>query len=171
MAMELCRRCQKLQPLDTEHFEPTDRNLCGHFRTCRACRAKPMPQPTEQQLVRRQGRAEVVQARIDADIRERAAEIAVLIRRYVAVRDVPGPDRAAAYALLAEALRQHGRQVSDGTREWEWSRGLGEIQSRLIQRTWRKPEDPHGTPRRIAKDQLRRSLEDLLVEDVEDSLV
>ena len=72
-----------------------------------------------------------------------------MIRRYEAVRFSPGPDRDAAYNALAIRLKQHARPVSDDVREWSWDSGLGEIPDRLIARTWRPPDDPHGSPRRV----------------------
>lgn len=83
--------------------------------------------------------------------RDREREILALIGRYEAIRDVRCRDRDLAYNALGLALSRHGRPVSDGVREWSWSRGLGEITTRKIHRKWKPPEDPHANPRRLAK--------------------
>jgi hypothetical protein len=92
----------------------------------------------------------------------REREIRLLIRRYEAARETPGPDRAAAYNALGRALSRHGRPVSDGVREWSWARGMGEVTSRLIRREWRRPEDPHANPRRVARGDMVTMGTDLL---------
>jgi hypothetical protein len=92
--------------------------------------------------------------RSDDERRSDELAIVLMIRRYEAVRFAPGRDRDSAYNRLALSLKQHGRPVSDGVREWSWALGVGEVTSRLIRREWRPPEDPHASPRRVARGDL-----------------
>jgi hypothetical protein len=141
--MKRCRKCRKLMLLTTDNFVADPLNRYGWRASCLRCRGGSQPEtsPDPKPQTQSQIRAELLAA-AKSDRQSRMLEIVKLIEQYEAVRDVPGPDRAAAYALLGEALKQYGAIVSDGVREWAWSRGLGAVTSRLLVRTWVRSNDP-----------------------------
>lgn len=82
-------------------------------------------------------------------------EVAPAVRRYVAARDAPGASAAArsrALHELGEILCRHDLTVEVDGRTWRWSRSAQDVISEPLTRTWRKPEDPHAAPHRVAWD-------------------
>lgn len=158
-----CTRCKaRLEPTDA-NFPPKGDYKVKLHPECRACGRERSADGYARKVLgdvappTRPG-AKTKKDGLDAEEQarqERAREIVLLIRRYEAVREMPGRDRDAAYNALGLRLKQHARPVSDGVREWEWDRGLGEIKHRLLHREWHSPLDPHANPRRLAKSDMK----------------
>lgn len=159
MDQKRCSACKNWFPVD-DFVRRTDRPQAW-YSECRGCTNARRREDYVAKLGRPRARAVEAtappgpkgsdEARRQRLSREREREVVTLIRRYAAVRFEPGRDRDAAYNALALALRDHHIPVSDGERQWEWNKGLGEITSRLLRRVWRAPEDRHADPRRVAR--------------------
>lgn len=156
VAMKRCIACKRLKELTAANFAPR-LDLKGKWSAaCLECAgagrkpARPRAGPTTPPPDASEQVTAGERAHLEASA-AREARILALIRRYQAVRFTPGGDRDLAYDVLALALQQHRFPVSDGVREWSWDRGLGDLKSQLLHREWRRPQDPHADPRRVAR--------------------